>query len=137
MEKVTKRVRFEQIQTLLALAEKNGIDEEGEFDFEALQDFCANEIALLDKKAAKAKERAVAKQEEADELQVVVESLLTNEPQTRDEITAQIEGEDVSVAKVGARLTKLVKAGIAAKTEVTVGEKGKTRKIMAYALVNA
>ena len=131
MEKVTKRVRFEQFDQLIGLAEENGF--EG-FDFEDLREFCANEIALLDKKAAKARERAANKKAESDELQDAVLSVLTADPQTRDDIASQIEGEDVSVAKVGARLTKLVNAGLAAKAEAVVGEKGKTRRVMTYTL---
>ena len=80
-------------------------------------------------KAAKAKEKAAEKKEAGDELLAAVEQVLTDEFQTLDEIFAQIEGEDITKAKVTARLTKLVKADRAHKTDVKVD--GKVKK--AYA----
>ena len=66
---------------------------------------------------------------------MVVLSVLTNEPQTRDQVAAQIEGEDVTEAKVGARLNKLVAQGAAVKSEVAaVSASGKKTTRMAYAL---
>ncbi len=96
--------------------------------------FCENEIALIDRKNAKAKERA-AKKAASDELYIAVQEALTNELEPRDVITSRISGEDVSVAKVGARLTKLVEAGIAVKEDIKVtGEDGKTKTCKGYKL---
>ena len=54
---------------------------------------------------------------------------------TRDEVFALVEFEDASLAKVGARLTKLVDAGKVVKTEVKgVTASGKKTTRMAYAL---
>ena len=130
--KVTKREKFEALSKLIALARDN--DFEG-FDFDMLETFVAHEVELLDKKAAKAKESAAAKKAEKDELCEVVESLLTAEPQTREEIFNQIDGEDVTLNKVGYRLSKLVEMGVAVKAETSVtGENGKVRKLMAYSI---
>jgi len=107
----------------------------GELDRDALVEFCEAEIAALDKKAEKAKERAAVKRAETDELKAVVRDLLTDELQTRDQIAGQIEGEDVTVGKVGSRLTALVSDGIAVKEKVSVeGADGKMKQVMGYKL---
>jgi hypothetical protein len=50
-------------------------------------------------------------------------------------VTDRIEGEDVTVAKVGYRLTALVKAGAAVKEDLVVeGEDGKSKKVAGYRL---
>ena len=67
---------------------------------------------------------------EGDELRAAVQAVLTQELQTIDAIVEQIECEDVTKAKVTARLTALVKAEVARKDTVKEG----SRKIMAYAL---
>ena len=81
-------------------------------------------------------ERAVAKRAEADELTEKVFGFVTDEAQTRDDITnAMIDaGNDVTVGKVQARLTKLVEAGRIAKAKAKVaGEDGKTKQVTVYA----
>ena len=131
MEKITKREMFEAI---IALA--NG--GEMKYEAEAFVNFCENEIALLDKKAAKAKERAATKKAEGDELTDAVRAAMsTEEFEPIADIAARIEGEDVTVAKVQYRLTQLVKNGEAEKEQITVpgGEGQKARKIMAYKLI--
>jgi len=106
-----------------------------ELDHDAIVEFCEAEIAALDKKAEKARERAAVKRAETDELKAVVADLLTDEPQTRDAITAMIDGEDVTVGKVGSRLTSLVHDGFAAKEKMQVeGADGKTKSVMGYKL---
>lgn len=129
MEKITKREMYE------ALAEAaNG----GEFKFTAedVITFAEKEIEALDKKAAKAKERAATKAAEGDALAALVENALTDEYQTIAEIAAVVAQEDAeaTVSKVTYRLSKLIEAGVAEKTQVTVPAKdgGKSRKIQAY-----
>ena len=117
MEKITKRAMFEAISD------------------SAVAEFCENEIALLDKKAVKAKERAATKKAEGDELTEAVRAAMSIEEfEPIADIAARIEGEDVTVAKVQYRLTQLVKNGEAEKEQITVpgGEGQKARKIMAY-----
>ena len=103
-------------------------------DNEAIVAFCEHEIELLDKKAVKAKETAAKKKAAGDELTDAVASVLNDEFQTIADVTAQIEGEDVTNAKVQYRLNALVKAGAAEKAEVTLeGTDGKkARKVVAY-----
>lgn len=127
--KYTKVNKLADIETILNQVETT------DFDISALIEFVQNEQAALARKAAKAKENAAAKKTERDELCEAVFAVLTNEPQTRDQIFEQIEGEDISVAKVGARLNKLVAAGEAVKSEVaSVSASGKKSTKMAYAL---
>lgn len=108
---------------------------EGTLDHDAIVEFCEAEIAALDKKAAKSRERAAIKRAETDELKSVVADLLTDELQTRDAIAAMIEGEDVTVGKIGSRLTALCNEGVAVKEKIQVeGADGKNVSRMAYRL---
>ena len=59
---------------------------------------------------------------------------MTNEPQIIDAITAQVDFEGATKAKITARLTQLVNAKIATKEQVKT-EDG--RKVMAYKLASA
>lgn len=90
--------------------------------------YCENELVLLENKKIKAKERADAKRAEGDELQAVIKSVLTETPQTRDEILAHFENADgeLTVGKIQAKLNNLVKFEQASKTEVKT-EDGKKR----------
>ena len=127
MEKLTKRSVYE---ALLKMVETGTL----EITEDELKTFCENEIALLDKKAEKAKERAATKRAEGDALTDAVRAALTSEFEPIADIAARIEGDDVTVAKVQYRLGQLVKAGEAEKEQITIpgGEGQKARKIMAY-----
>ena len=133
MEKMTKRNVYE---ALINYANTGVMSYDGnEVTAEALAAFAENEIALLDKKAVKAKERAATKKAEGDELTEAVRAAMsTEEFEPIADIAARIEVEDVTVAKVQYRLTQLVKNGEAEKEQITVpgGEGQKARKIMAY-----
>ena len=127
MEKITKRNMFEALINLattgdLAFATADG--NTATVTAEDLIAFAENEIALLDKKAVKAKERAATKKAEADELTDAVRAVLTDEFQTIAEVAAQIEGEDVTVARVQYRLTQLAKNGEAERGELNVPVEG-------------
>ena len=136
MEKMTKRNVYE---ALINYATTGVMAYDGnEVTAEVLAAFAENEIALLDKKAVKAKERAATKRAEGDELTAAVRAAMsTEEFEPIADIAARIEGEDVTVAKVQYRLTQLVKTGEAEKEQITVpgGEGQKARKIMAYKLI--
>lgn len=123
MTKVTKRDNFNTIIEVLNAA--------GREDLAAV---IAHEIELLDNKAAKAKAKAAEKKTNGDALTDVVAGVLTDEYTTIAEITAKIDAEDVSVAKVQYRLNQLEKAGRASKTQITVGEGQSKRKVVAFAL---
>ena len=137
MEKMTKRNVYE---ALINYATTGVMSYDGnEVTAEALAAFAENEIALLDKKAVKAKERAATKKAEGDELTEAVRAAMSTEDfEPIADIAARIEGEDVTVAKVQYRLTQLVKNGEAEKEQITVsgGEGQKVRKIMAYKLIS-
>lgn len=131
MEKITKREMFEAIIEAAKGAEFK-------FTAEDVIAFAENEIALLDKKAVKAKERAATKRAEGDELTAAVRAAMSTEDfEPIAEIAARIEGEDVTVAKVTYRLTQLVKNGEAEKQELTIagGEGQKARKVQGYKLI--
>ena len=133
MEKLTKKQMFEG---LIAYFHGENVEIENE-DF---VEFCQDQIADLDKKAAKAKERAAAKKAESDELTDLVYSVLTDEYQTIADITVIVAETvpDVSASKITARLTKLFNAGSIEKEQVSVEDsEGKKRKCMGYRLAGA
>ena len=132
MEKITKKQMFEGMVAYFR-------GEETEIAEEAFAQFCLAQIADLDKKSAKAKERAEKKKAEADILTDLVYSVMTNKFQTGAEIATAVlaqlpEDTDVTAAKVTARITKLVNAGAVVKEQVTVECDGKKSKKMAYKL---
>ena len=96
--------------------------------------FCENEVAKLDAKAAKAKEKAAEKRAAGDELYAAVVECLTSEPQTADVVFNAnfAEYEDMSVAKIRSRLSQAVKNGIASKETVKIEGKSK----VVYTLAN-
>ena len=118
-KKLTKKDMFLQIRDIL---ETKDIE-----DKEGLIEFVDNQIASLEKKAVKAKEKAAEKRAVGDELKDLVKSLLTNDYQTINDLLEQIDGADVTRAKVQARVTALVKDGYAEKTDLKT-EEGKTVK---------
>lgn len=132
-KKITKREMFEAIKTGCTTGEWTVSDVE-------VAEFCDNEIALLDKKAIKAKERAAEKRAAGDELTDAVRAALTDEFTVIADIATKVAetyGEDATVAKVTYRLGQLVKNGEAENTDVKVagGEGQKTRTIKAYKLI--
>ena len=132
MEKLTKKQMFEGM-----IAHFHG--EDVEIENETFVEFCQDQIADLDKKAAKAKERAAAKKAEGDELTDLVHSVLTDEYQTIADITVVVAETvpDVSASKITARLTKLFNAGVIEKEQISVEDsEGKKRKCMAYRLAD-
>ena len=93
-------------------------------------EYAENELAKIAKKNAKSKERAAEKRAIGDELQGVVLSVITDAPQTRDDILAPVieeTGDDsLTVHKVQAKLNNLVEAGQIVKCKVKT-EDGKTK----------
>ena len=124
-KKITKRDNFNAIIGVLIDADR-----------EDLAKVIEHEIELLDAKSSKAKATAAKKKAEGDALRDAVQAILTDELQTIADITAKVEGEDVSAAKVQYRLNALVGAGIAVKEQVTVGEGESRRKLMAYRIAS-
>lgn len=125
--KITKREKFTKIIEVLT--------EIGEH--EDLVECIQNEINLLDKKAAKAKETAANRKAKEDEFIDVIHEALTEEFVTIDEIVEKIGNEDLTNSKAATRLNALVNSGVAEKGEIKIpGTDGKrTRKLVAYKLV--
>ena len=132
MEKITKKMYFEAIKSAMTTGETA-------IDPKLIAEFCDKEIAALDSKAAKAKERAAAKRAEADTLMEVVKAALPVDEFLPIADIAEVVAEtdpDATVSKVTYRLTKLVEAGIAEKTQISVPTAdGKSRKCQGYRLV--
>ena len=124
-KKITKRDNFNAIIEVLTDAGR-----------EDLAKVIEHEIELLDAKSSKAKATAAKKKAEGDALRNAVQAVLTDELQTIADITAKVEGEDVSAAKVQYRLNVLVGTGIAVKEQVTIGEGESRRKLMAYRIAS-
>lgn len=122
-KKITKRENFEKVLEILN-------DSNVEYK-EELINFVAREIEILDAKAEKAKERAAVRKAEGDALRAAVQAVLTEEPQIIDTILSQVEGEELTKAKITARLTSLVNENIAVREEIKT-EDGK--KVKAYKL---
>ena len=104
---------------------------------EDIQNFASKKLAALEHKKEKARENAAKKRAEGDKLGKVVESVLTNEFQTADEVLASVlevwDGDeaDATRQKVIYRLSNLVKLEKAEKTDVKVDK----RTIKAYKVV--
>ena len=124
-KKITKRDNFNAIIEVLTDAGR-----------EDLAKVIEHEIELLDNKAAKAKATAAKKKTEGDALRDAVQAVLTDELQTIADVTAKVEGDEITSAKVQFRLNALVNAGIASKEQVVVGEGDSKRKLMAYKLAD-
>ena len=123
-------VKMTKVMWLTEILAIVNASEDADFDKEGAVAFVEKEIAMLEAKAEKAKARQAKIKAEGDELQASVQAVLTEDFQTADEIAAQVAGEEVTKAKVVARLTKLVDSGVAVKETVKVD----TRKLQAYKL---
>lgn len=123
--KITKTQMFEAIKAVIEASEAP--------EKEEMVVFIEHQVELIANKAEKAKAKAATKKAEGDALRVAVQAALTEEAQLIDDITAQVEGEDVTRSKVTARLAQLVKAGIAVKEEIKVDKSKKA----AYRLADA
>ena len=112
---------------------------EGTADPDVLVEFATKKLAQLDKRNAKAKERAAAKRAEGDALLEAVFGCVTDEPQSRQDIFDVLvdggEFPELKLGQVGFRLTALANSGRINKAEATVeGEDGKSHRVMVYTL---
>jgi predicted transcriptional regulator len=91
-------------------------------------EYCDNELAKLAKKNEKAKERAAEKRAIGDELQASVLAVITDAPQTRDDILVALNDEtgELTVHKIQAKLNNLVESNQISKCKVKT-EDGKTK----------
>lgn len=111
-KKMTQTEMYELIKTVCA-------------EHDEIVAFCDAKIASLANKAEKARAKAAEKKAAGDELYAVVLDVLTAEPATCEDIVAKIEGEDITVAKVRARLSQAAKNGVVAKSTIKVDGKNK------------
>lgn len=125
-KKMTKKDYYMLIKDIIE--NDNNIEEK-----EELIEFINKQVTQIETKAQKAKIKAEEKKNTGDELRDIVKSILTTELQTSEVITEKIGREDVTKAKVIARLTQLVKLGEAEKADVKT-EEGKTVK--AYKIID-
>ena len=117
-DKITRRDNFVELQEYVAGNEK-------------LAAFVQNEIDKIDARNEKEKAKRAEKRAQGDELQAAVKAYIqgADGAVTAQEIADEIEGEDVTKAKVTYRATQLVKAGEIFKVTVKT-EDG--RKAVAY-----
>ena len=126
--KLTKKEYFANIISALR-------GDETEVAVDTLVEFCETEIALLEKRAAKAKATAAAKKSEGDALTDAVFGVLSEEPMTLADSVQALEDETVTPAKVTYRLGQLFNAEKITKEEITIKVEGaKPRKLMTYKL---
>ena len=92
--------------------------------------YVSTTIEQIDKKNEAAKVRNAKKKAEGDALRAAIADVLTDEYQTISQIADQLDVEGTTPAKITARLTQLVKAGEAHKTDVKVDG----RKVKGYAV---
>lgn len=122
-KKLTKKDYYGMLKDIILTSDVDNKEE--------LEAFIDRQVEIIDNKAEKAKERAAEKKAEGDELRTAIKSVLTEDYQSADDILAQLEGEDLSKAKIIARLTQLVNNGDAEKAQAKT-ENGK--KFMTYRL---
>ena len=120
---VTKRDYFNAIRTMVEAA-----DAVGAYSVDEVLEFIDKQIAQIDAKAAAAKVKAAEKKAAGDELRERVFNLVNEEWQTADDITEALNDEEVSRAKVIARLTQLEKSGEIVKSQAKT-EDGKKRMV--------
>lgn len=122
-KKLTKKDYYGMLKDIILTSDVDNKEE--------LEAFIDRQVEIIDNKAEKAKERAAEKKAEGDELRAAIKSVLTEDYQSADDILAQLEGEDLSKAKIIARLTQLVNNGDAEKAQAKTEDR---KKFMTYRL---
>ena len=122
MEK--KMTKKEMFGLLLGLLESAEIAERDE-----LKNFVAHEIEMIENKAEKAKTYKRKKAQDVLKEQIHTK-LDVFEFRTIHDIVSDFNDADITAAKVSARLTSLVKEGLAIKEEIKI----ENRKLMGYKL---
>ena len=120
-KKMTKKEMFGLLLELLETAEVA--------EREELKNFVAHEIEMIENKAEKAK--TYKRKKPADVLKEQIYTKLdVLEFRTIHDIVSDFNDADITAAKVSARLTSLVKEGLAIKEEIKI----ENRKLMGYKL---
>ena len=118
MEKVTKR---EVLEKLAQVPEVK--------DSEMFMGYIAKELENLEKRNAYRRNKAKDADDLTDEIKTIL--FAANEPMTIANIEDKCETADVTPAKITARLTQLVDAGLVERTEVKIEK----RKVKGYKIV--
>ena len=127
-KKLTKKDFYAALRTMV-----EGVDAVGNIPVDEVLAFIDKTVEQIDSKAAKAKEKAAENKANGDALRADVLAVITNEFQTADAITAALDNEEITKAKVVARLTQLVKAEEVVKEQMKVDD----RKVMCYKLASS
>lgn len=125
-KKTTKKEWYAELRSLVETSDHEKKNE--------MIEFIDNQVAQLNAKIERAQEKAAEKKAEGDELREAVYAVLNSEYQTIENITAQVEGSEVTKAKVTSRLSQLVKSGRAEKDMVKTSD---NRKVTAYRVATA
>ena len=120
-KKMTKKEMFGLLLGLLETAEVA--------EREELKNFVAHEIEMIENKAEKAKTYKRKKAQDVLKEQIYTK-LDVFEFRTIHDIVSDFNDADITAAKVSARLTSLVKEGVAIKEEIKI----ENRKLMGYKL---
>ena len=130
--KLTKKDYFEKVIALLNGALDFGFNPEDDVD--AVIAFCEKEIDALDRRSARAHEKAEQKRAEPDALYDAIADTLTADFQAIDDILNLVSDQpEVTRGKVSNRLAKLAKDGRAEKGDIMVaGADGKSKKAVGY-----
>lgn len=121
-KKITKADNFAELRNIVIAT----VEDEAKKD--DLVAFIDKQLAELEKRKVDAAKRAEKKKAESDELTEEIFDLLGEELTTVDEVVVALDNEEITRAKVTARLGKLVKEGRIVKEAVKVDGK----KRMAY-----
>ena len=119
-KKMTRKESYQAIRQIV-------MDTELE-DKEELISFIDKQIEIIDNKAIKSKERAMERKAQGDELRTSVKNVLTSDYQSADEIVLALNDEEITKAKIIARLSQLIKTGEVEKADAKV-EGGRTIKV--------
>lgn len=117
-KKLTKKDLFGMLAELLEVADVE------ETEKGLLSEFIAHEVSLIDKKAEKSK--TYKRKKDADTLKdAVAQCLGSDEFRVTSDLVADLVTDypEVTAAKVTARLTALVKEGVAVKEDVKVDKR--------------
>ena len=108
MENTTvKTTKVQYIGMIKEIFDTYGVPEDVKTDIVA--NYLDKELASLERRKERSAERAAQKRAESDALTDEIYSILTDEPQTVEDILAQLQTIDVTRNKVISRLGKLVK----------------------------
>jgi hypothetical protein len=139
-KKITKRTYYATLSKILDYAADSGIELEGGITYESLQDFIAQEVHLLDNKAAASAKRSAAKKIEGDALREKIYGVLSEDKfMTMAEILSVLGDPDITTNMVTPRLTQLADLEKIIKETNTIPaatEGGRARKVTTYKKVN-